>query len=224
MPIFGAKGVTASRTLRHGSVALACVTIALSAAAVVIEPTSGADPSGDNDLFKPLPVVVPTPTNWAPKFPFPYDQTRGSVTETDITAERELCQWYNADYDILTHQIDRLQFHRITPNPGADILGSGTDYDYSHDDIQQQADIVIANIDRAEDFLAPRVQALTQSRDYMGDVYFPIYQGASFWWLWQILSNVGDGIKSHQADWFTGPSVQRVRHWGSQINRSHVCR
>jgi len=42
-------------------------------------------------------------------FPYPYDQTRGSVTDAEISAEREMCQWFNAQYDTLMTQIDRFQ-------------------------------------------------------------------------------------------------------------------
>ncbi|MDT5046401.1 MAG: hypothetical protein QOG75_2254 [Mycobacterium sp.] len=223
-------GVVA-KTLRR--VGMACV-IALSAAAVAIGPTSRADPDDDVDypygavhespvVIQPLPVVTPRPSNWTPKFPFPYNQTMGSVTDADITSGREMCQWYNAQYDQLIRQIDSLQFGRITPNGPGVLMGSGTDWDYSNGDLQQQADIVTANIDQSEDFLAPRVQALTQNQDHSGDLYFPLYQGKSFYLLWQHLSNVSAGIKSHQPDWFTGPSVQRVKRFGSMINRSHVC-
>jgi hypothetical protein len=169
-------------------------------------------------------VITPTPTNWVPKFPFPYDQTRNQVTDADITAEREMCQWYNAQYEILEDQIDRLQFNRIQQNGPGVRIGSGTDWDYSFGPIQQQVDIVTSNIDQSENFLAPRAQALTQSQDFAGDTKFPLYQGESFYLLWQHLSNVSAGIKAHQPDWFTGPSVQRFKLWGSRINRSHVCR
>ena len=222
-----------AKTLRHGGIGLACV-IALSAAAVAIGPTSRADPSDPGYPVEPyhqspvdihpLPVVTPRPSSWAPKFPFPYDQTRGSVTDADITAGREMCQWFNAQFDELMRQIDSLQFNRITPNGPGVLSGSGTDWDYSVGNLQQQADIVTANIDQAEDFLAPRVQALTQSQDHSGDLYFPLYQGKSFYLLWQHLSNVSAGIKSHQPDWFTGPSLLRVKRFGNMINRSDVCR
>jgi hypothetical protein len=188
---------------------------------------ASADPTGeyspDVDLIKPLPVITPTPSNWSPKFPFPYDQTKGSVTDADITAEREMCQWFNAQYETLRRQIDSLQFDRITPDGPGVISGTGSDWDYSINGIQQEADVVTTNIDQAVNFLAPRAQALTQTTDYVGDVYFPLYEGESFYRLWQHLSNVSDGIKSHQPDWFTGPSVLRVKRWGTQISRSHVC-
>ncbi|MGE2726588.1 hypothetical protein [Mycolicibacterium pulveris] len=193
------------------------------AATVATGPVSRADPLPDHELIQPLPAFVPAPSDWQPKFPFPYDQTRSEVTEADITAQREMCQWYNAQYETLRNQIDRVQFNRITPNGPGVITGAGSDWDYSIGDIQRQVDIVTANIDQSVAFLAPRVQALTQSRNYVGDIHFPIYEGESFYLLWQHLSNVSAGIKAHQPAWFTGPSVQRVKRWGSSIGRSHVC-
>ena len=67
--------------------------------------SAAADPAVD-EIAPPLPAVVPTASNWQPKFPFPFDQTRNSVTEADVNAEREMCQWYNAQYDSLMTQID----------------------------------------------------------------------------------------------------------------------
>jgi hypothetical protein len=209
---------------RRRCVLAACALTTLSWAALVIGPSGHADPPSDTDLIQPLPVVVPTQSDWAPQFPFPYNQTRASVTDADVNAEREMCQWYNAQYDVLKRQIDRLQFNRITPDGPGEITGSGSDWDYSIGNIQQQVDIVTANVDQSVAFLAPRAQALTQTQDYTGDNYFPLYQGESFFHLWQYLAAVNDGIKAHQPDWFTGPAVLRAKDWGSKINRSHVCR
>lgn len=201
-------------------------------AAITFGPRSIADPAWpcryhclrpDSDLIRPLPPVMPTATNWQPRFPFPYDQTRNRVTDADITAEREMCQWYNAQYQTVIDQIDRVQYNRIRQNGPGVRVGSGTDWDYSADGVPQQVDIVTANIDQAVAFLTPRALALTQDRDVAGDNYFPLYEGKSFYLLWQHLSNVNDGIKAHQPDWFTGPSVQRVKLWGSRIHRSNVC-
>lgn len=221
--VSGTKGVALRAVFRTWIVASTCVVSTLSGLSVINVPLGRADPSDYDRPAEPLPVVIPKPSNWAPKFPFPYDQTRGSVTDADINAEREMCQWFNAQYDELMRQIDRLQFNRITPDGPGVISGAGSDWDYSKGDVQQQADIVTANIDQSEDFLAPRAQALTQSTDHSGDIYFPLYEGKSFYLLWQHLSNVSAGIKSHQPDWFTGPSLKRVLRWGTRIRRSHVC-
>ncbi|EIU12250.1 hypothetical protein MA5S0304_5391 [Mycobacteroides abscessus 5S-0304] len=157
-------------------------------------------------------MVTPSPSNWQPIFPFPYDQLRREVTEADFNAEREMCQWYNAQYKDLKRQIEGLN-DLVVRNNG----------NFGADEVQQNTDIVTANIDQSLDFLTPRAQALTQSSDRAGDVYFPIYQGDAFFGLWQQMSNVGNGIKARQPTWFTGPSYQRMLHWGSKIHRSHVC-
>lgn len=89
--------------------------------------------------------------------------------------------------------------------------------------IQQQVDIVSGNISQAVDFLGPRAQSLTQAQNPYGDNYFAIYEGEAFYKLWEQLSNVNNGILAHQPAWFTGPSVQKAKRWGSDIHRSHVC-
>ena len=213
------------KSSRHGRrVAwFTCFFVVVSGLSVAVGPSSRADPSDYARPPVPLPVITPAASGWQPKYPFPHDQTRNSVTDGDINAEREMCQWFNAQYDELMRQINRFQFNRITPNGPGVISGIGSDWDYGIGDLQQQADIVTTNIDQSVDFLAPRAQALTQSINHSGDIYFPIYEGESFYLLWQHLSNVNAGIKSHQPDWFTGPSVQRVLRWGSRIHRSNVC-
>ncbi len=179
------------------------------------DPPSPPDPPSNSDLIRPLPVITPSASNWQPQFPFPYDQTRNRVTAADITSMREMCQWYNAQYPTLRAQIDRLQFNRIGPD--------GKDYDSGRDGMQQQFDIVTGNIAQSVNFLTPRAQALTQDQNSYGDNYFPIYKGEAFYKLWEQLVNVNNGILAHQADWFTGPSVQKAKRWGSDIQHSHVC-
>jgi hypothetical protein len=196
---------------RYAGTFVAIVAIVSSAMVVLVGPAS-AGPTVD-EIAPPLPVIVPTANSFTPQYPFPFDKMRGSVTEADINAEREMCQWYNAQYEILMAQID---------NFNANLIRDNGDYNAGLD--QQLADAVSANIDQSEVFLAPRAQALTQSQDFAGDNYFPLYQGESFHHLWQHLSNVSAGIKGHQPAWFYGPSVQRAMRWGSEINRSHVCR
>jgi hypothetical protein len=217
---------------RRGAAAMGCV-VTLAAMGVLRGPPSCADPVdsppvpntvSDSDLIRPLPVITPAASTWAPKFPFPYDQTKNMVTDADIGAMREMCQWYGAQYATLRAQIDRLQFNRIDKEPASDPFGpNGKDYDYTQDGVQQQVDIVSTNISQSVEFLAPRAQSLTQAQNPYGDNYFPIYEGEAFFKLWEQLSNVNNGILAHQADWFTGPSVQKAKRWGSDIHRSHVC-
>ena len=195
-----------------------------SAVAAMASPAAHADPNdivpvpdvpSDSALIRPLPVVVPQVTGWTPKYPFPYDQTKNAVTPADVRAMDEMCQWYTMQYATLRAQIDRLQYNRIGPD--------GKDFDYTRDGIQQQVDIVTGNIGHAVDYLAPRALSLTRAQNSFGDLYFPIYEGEAFFKLWEQLSNVNNGILAHQPDWFTGPSVQKAKRWGSDIHRSHVC-
>ncbi|ORW41777.1 hypothetical protein AWB90_21140 [Mycobacterium paraense] len=207
-----------SGRLRWRAKALAVALMASLAATGAFAWKSGAEPSDpptNDQLIRPLPPIVARPTNWAPKFPFPYDQTRNQVTPADILAEAEMCQWFTAQYQIINDQIERVQFNRIGPN--------GSDWDYGANGVKQQVDVVTANIDQSVGFLAPRAQALTQRQDFAGDNYFPLYQGQAFYGLWQELSNVSNGIKARQPDWFTGPSYLRVKRLASEIHRSHVC-
>jgi hypothetical protein len=172
---------------------------------------ASAEPLVD-EVAPPLPVVVPTPSSWKPKFPYPYDASRDQVTGADIDAQREMCQWFNAQYDTLVTQIDRFN---------ANLTRGNGDYNVANN--QAIADAVTFNIDQSEGFLAPRAQALTITRDYLGDEYFPLYQGESFYRLWQHLSNVSAGIHGRQPAWFVGPSLQRAKRWGSRIDHSNVC-
>jgi hypothetical protein len=197
------------------NVVVAGMTLALSAVPVIVGMTAGAEPPSDTELIHPLPPIVPVPSAWTPKFPFPYDQTKNAVTDADINAMRDMCQWYNAQYATLSEQIDRIQFNRIGPD--------GKDFDYSRGNIEQQVDIVTGNVDQSLAFLEPRVHALTQRQNSFGDSYFPIYKGEAFFKLWEQLSNVSNGIESHQPGWFTGPSVEKAKRWGTDIHRSHVC-
>jgi hypothetical protein len=202
------------RTRHRSGLVMMCFLLVLYGA-TVLTGRAGADPldpPGRDTPAPPLAAITPL-SNWQPKFPFPFDQTRGNVTDADINAERDMCGWFNADYADLKLQIERFNNSVLSRNG-----------QWQADGIQERQDAITTNIDRSVDFLAPRAQALTQSYDHAGDMYFPIYEGQSFYILWQNLSNVSAGIKGHQQTWFSGPSFQRVMHYGSKIERSHVCR
>ena len=196
-------------TKRSASAGLSCMALVASAA-VLLGGRAAADPSAPPP--PPLPVFTPVASSWTPKFPTPYDATQKNVTDADITAEREMCQWFNAQYLQLRRQMDEFGFDLLHANNDWTVPG-----------IQTHADAVASNIEQVVAFLAPRAEALTQSQDFAGDAYFPLYQGESFYRLWQHLSNTGVGIRARNTAWIYGPSQQRVKHWGSRIERSHVC-
>src|ERR1700727_1201621 len=73
-----------------GCLALVASTLPARPGRAYASPADAPDP--------PLPLVTFQPTNWQPKFPFPYDASRKDVTDADITAEREMCQWFHPQY------------------------------------------------------------------------------------------------------------------------------
>src|SRR5258708_30908747 len=152
------KGVNASKSVRRrpltGAVGLAFV----ATVSPVGKGPANADPI---NVPPPLPLFIPTAGNWAPKFPPPYDATQKNVTEADVTAEREMCQWFNAQYVELRRQMDQLGFDLLHANNDWTVPG-----------IQLEADAVASNIEQTVAFLAPRAEALTQSQDYAADNYF----------------------------------------------------
>jgi hypothetical protein len=194
---------------RRSLVVLSCLALVAS----ISTGLSGSANAQPSDLpVPPLPPFTPTSSNWTPKFPPPYDATRKNVTQADITAEGEMCQWFNAQYRDLFTQMNQFGFNLLQANNDWTVPG-----------IQLQADAVASNIEQSVAFLAPRAQALTQSQDVADDNYFPLYQGESFYRLWQHLSNTAVGIRARNTAWIYGPSQQRDEHWGSRIERSHVC-
>src|SRR5690348_3402153 len=115
-------------------IALLAACAALASAAVI---TVAIDAEADsNTPAPPLPIFTPTPTDWAPNFAFPHNIHQNRVTDADITSEREMCEWFNAQFDVLMDQINTFNAN----------LAAAHD-DYGTPGIQQQADAVTANID-----------------------------------------------------------------------------
>lgn len=194
---------------RSALAVLACLALVASMVTMLCG-RAAADPSAPP--APPLPLFTPTASNWTPKVPYSYQATQKNVTEADINAEREMCQWFNAQYRELIRQMDEFGFDLLQANNDWTVPG-----------IQAHADAVASNIEQSVAYLAPRAEALTQSQDFAGDMYFPLYEGESFYRLWQHLSNTGVGIRARNTAWIYGPSQQRDEHWGSRIERSHVC-
>jgi hypothetical protein len=203
------KCVNAPKSVRRRA---RTVAVRLAFVATVYTVSSGPANAEPLNVPPPLPQFTASASNWTPKYPPPYDATQKNVTDADITAEREMCQWFNAQYVDLRRQMDQLGFDLLHANNDWTVPG-----------MQLEADAVASNIEQTVAFLAPRAEALTQSQDYAADNYFPIYQGESFYRLWQHLSNTGVGIRARNTAWIYGPSQERTKHWGSRIERSHVC-
>lgn len=195
-----------------GAVVVVCAVVAAGVTGPAYSDPGHYEPVSEYDQPELLPIITPTRTDWQPKFPFPFDQTQRFVTVADINAEREMCQWYNAQYKTIRRQVQGLN---------ANVVRHNGDFDAPV--VAQQIDIVLSNLTRAVDFLTPRAQALTQSYDRGGNMYFPLYQGDAFYGLWQQMSNLANGLRARQPTWFTGPSFHLMQFWGSKIHRSRVC-
>ena len=144
------QGSSRSRLIRAFGILASCTALA---AAAIVTMTAGAE-ADPNVPAPPLPVFTPTPTDWGPNFAFPHNIHQNQVTDADITAEREMCEWFNAQFDALMDQINGFNGNLSTNHD-----------DYAAPGIQHQADAVTANIDQSEDYLAPRARSLTRRED-----------------------------------------------------------
>ncbi|MGI9124607.1 MAG: hypothetical protein ACR2JM_07630, partial [Mycobacterium sp.] len=147
---------------RVGAV-LTCAAVA----SAVLPATAGADGAAS------LPVFVPHPSAWAPNYTvFPYNLWQNRVTPEMVNAERDACQWFNAQYDTLNAQAWGFQYfldgeHDTYAAPGA----------------QAAADAVRANLDQSAAFLDPRVHTLYITNYPDQSQYSPLYNGDSFYHL-----------------------------------------
>jgi hypothetical protein len=56
----------------------------------------------------------------APNFTFPHNLRQNQATDTDITSEREMCEWFNAQFDAPAKQINGFNVSRtatMSPHP-----------------------------------------------------------------------------------------------------------
>ena len=75
----------------------------LAAAAIL---ASAAPANADDAAVPALPGFVPHPSNWAPNYTvYPFNLWQSRVTPEQITAERDACQWFNAQYGTLRDQV-----------------------------------------------------------------------------------------------------------------------
>jgi len=201
------QGSTRSRLIRGFSILASCTALA-PATTITMTVGAGADA---NAPAPPLPMFTPTPTNWAPNFAFPQNLRQNEVTDADITSEREMCEWFNAQFDTLMDQINTFNANLATNHD-----------DYTAPAIQQQADAVTANIDQSEDYLAPRARAFTRKTHCDGDdgcdTYIPIYKGDTFIRLWQQQSN----IKNHNPSGINNISIGLTNLYANGIRGSSV--
>ncbi|MFM8598001.1 MAG: hypothetical protein ACKOB8_03225 [Mycobacterium sp.] len=167
----------------------------------------------DDAAVPALPGVVPYPSSWAPNYTvYPFNLWQFRVTPEQITAERDACQWFNAQYGTLRDQIYGLQR----------ALGDRSD-DWTAPGIGPLTAAVKANIDQSAAFLEPRARALYIVNYPDRSEYSPLFQGDSFHFLWFQLTQISDKIAQQLPSGQINANVATMNVYGSAIGDSGVC-
>lgn len=162
----------------------------------------------------PLPVFTPAPTGWSPHVDFwPYSTFTYQVTPEMVGGMSDACQWFTAQFDPLMGQINDVNRN----------LGEHHDV-YSAGGVQQQANVVVANIDQSTAFLAPRVKPLTirNTPDNYGP-YSPMYGGEAMTSMLFQLSRIADGMRKKQPSGVTRANIDAAAGWGNSLRGSGAC-
>jgi hypothetical protein len=87
------------------------------AAAATVTTTVGAEADSSSPA-PPPPVFTPIPTNWGPNIARSHAR---QITDADLAAEREMCEWFNAQFGTLMDQINAFNAN-LAPNHGGDAF------------------------------------------------------------------------------------------------------
>lgn len=197
----------AGRLSRIGAAVVCCAAVAATGLGGGV---AGADPS---PAAPSLPVFVPHPSDWTPNYTvFPYNLWQIRVTPEQITAQREACQWFNAQYDPLMSQISGFQNH----------LGSHRDQ-WSVPGVQAAADLVRANVDQSAIFLEPRAHTLFIVNYPDQSEYSPLFHGDSIYHLWYQLTQISDKINQRLPSGVINANIATAYVYGRAIRDSGVC-
>ena len=176
----------------------------------------GLLPSGTaaaDDANGLLPVFVPHPSDWSPNYSvYPYNLWQSRVTPEQITAQRESCQWFNAQYDTVRSQVFGFQ----------NYLADRGD-DWSAGAVAGLAGVVKANVDQAAAFLDPRVHTLYVTNYPDQSQYSPLYNGDSLYHLWYQLTQIGDKIARQRPAGQINANIATMNVYGGVIRDSGVC-
>lgn len=160
-----------------------------------------------------LPVFTPHPSDWSPDYTlFPYNLWQTRVTPEQITAQRESCQWFNAQYDILMTQV--FGFQRF--------LGDRHDA-WSTTGVQAAADAVVANLDQSGAFLDSRAHTLFIINYPDQSEYSPLYNGDSIYHLWYQITQISDKMKREMPSGQINANIATANVYGTVIRQSRVC-
>lgn len=184
----------------------------LALVSLAASPISQAQP--DEDAAGPsMPVFTPHPSNWSPNYTvFPYNLWQNRVTQEQITAQRDSCQWFNAQYDDVMNQAFGFQ----------DFLGDRHD-DWSAPGVTEAGNIVAANLHQSAAFLEPRAHTLFIVNYPDQSEYSPLFHGDSIYRLWFQLTQIDDKITRRLPSGQINANTATANVYGRAIRDSGVC-
>lgn len=190
--------------LRRVGCALVCAVVGLG---ILPSPTAGADDDGR------LPAFVPYPSGWVPNYTvYPYNMWQMRVTPEQVTAQRDACQWFNAQYDTLRAQT--FGFKNYLAERADDWTAGG---------VPGLADVVRSNLDQSAAFLDPRVHTLYIVNYPDRSEYSPLYNGDSFYHLWYQFTQISQKIAEQVPAGQINANVATMNVYGTVIRDSGVC-
>ncbi|UXA18719.1 hypothetical protein [Mycobacterium sp. SMC-4] len=179
---------------------------------VIAAAPGGAQPENDSDAAT-MPVFVPYPSSWSPNYTvWPYNLWQNRVTPEQVTAQRESCQWFNAQYDELINQA--FGFQRF--------LAERRD-DWADPAVQAAANVVAANLNQSAAFLQPRADTLFIVNYPDQSEYSPLFHGDSIYRLWYQLTQISDKIAREVPAGQINANTATANVYGGVIRDSGVC-
>lgn len=181
-------------------------------APVLASPVAAAEP-GHHPGAPSIPMFVPHHSNWQPDYTvFPYDLWRNRVTPEMVIAERDSCQWINAQYDVVMSQA--LGFQHVL---------DGHHDDWSAPGVRDAAGVVAANLDQSAAFLEPRADTLFIVNYPDQSEYSPLFHGDSIYRLWYQFTRISDKIRREFPSGQINANVATAHVYGGVIRESGVC-
>lgn len=167
----------------------------------------------DEPAAASLPVFTPHPSDWQPDYTvFPYNLWQNRVTPEQVIAQRDSCQWFNAQYETLMSQVFGFQKY----------LGDRHD-EWTAPGVQPAADIIRANLDQSAAFLDPRAHTLYIVNYPDQDEYSPLFHGDSIYFLWYQLTQISDKMGKQVPSGQINANVATANVYGNVIRDSGVC-
>ena len=175
-------------------------------------------PSAHAETAPSLPEFVPYPSSWAPDYTvFPYNLWQIRVTPEQITAQRDACQWFNAQYGTLAEQVHGFKntlgdVHDDWTAPGIAPAAATAKPAGEGQELEQSAR-----------FLDPRVHTLYITNYPDQSQYSPLYNGDSFYRLWYQFTQISDKINRKLPAGQIHANVVTADVYGNVIRDSGVC-